>query len=218
MDRKIPTHQQTHARLRDMILFGDLAPGQAVTIQGLAAQLDAGMTPVREAIRRLTAAGALEALDNRRICVPRLGAAGAGQLRFARLAIEPELARRAALGAEDPDALVQRLLSIDSALDKAIAARDIRGYLRGNHAFHFALYGAAGAGVLLDLAAGLWLRFGPSLRVVISDAGGPGQPDRHQDACRALAARKPEAVAAALAADIADGADAVARAIAAGRL
>ena len=36
-------------------------------------------------------------------------------------------------------------------------------YLAANHAFHFALYEAAEAPVLLDLARSLWLRAGPSL-------------------------------------------------------
>jgi DNA-binding GntR family transcriptional regulator len=58
--RKIPSHEVTYAQLRDMVLFGVLEPGQPVTIQGLIADLGAGMTPVREAIRRLTAEGALE--------------------------------------------------------------------------------------------------------------------------------------------------------------
>mgnify|MGYP006194542369 CR=1 FL=1 len=67
--RKVPTHELTYARLRDMILFGRLEPGQAVTIQGLVRDLDAGMTPVREAIRRLTAEGALLPQGNRRVTV-----------------------------------------------------------------------------------------------------------------------------------------------------
>ena len=70
--RKIPSHEVTYARLRDMILFGHLAPGAPVTIQGLITELDAGMTPVREAIRRLTAEGALVLHDNRRVSVPRM--------------------------------------------------------------------------------------------------------------------------------------------------
>ena len=57
--RKIPSHEVTYTRLRDMILYGHLQPGQPVTIQGLIRDLDAGMTPVREAIHRLTAEGAL---------------------------------------------------------------------------------------------------------------------------------------------------------------
>jgi DNA-binding GntR family transcriptional regulator len=54
-DRKIPTHEVTYGRLRDMVLFGRLQPGQPVTIQGLTRDLDAGMTPVREAFRRVIA-------------------------------------------------------------------------------------------------------------------------------------------------------------------
>ncbi len=50
---KLPDHQRVYRKLRDMILFGELAPGQPVTIQGLVSTLDVGMTPVREAIRRL---------------------------------------------------------------------------------------------------------------------------------------------------------------------
>jgi len=63
--RKIPTHEVTYGRLRDMVLFGQLEPGQPVTIQGLIRDLEAGMTPVREAIRRLTAEGALTLQGNR---------------------------------------------------------------------------------------------------------------------------------------------------------
>ena len=50
---KPPAHELVYRRLREMILCGELEPGQAITIQGLVATLGAGMTPVREAIRRL---------------------------------------------------------------------------------------------------------------------------------------------------------------------
>ena len=83
--RKIPSHEVTYARLRDMILFGHLAPGAPVTIQGLIADLGAGMTPVREAIRRLTAEGALLPQGNRRVAVPQLSAEPLEHVAFARL-------------------------------------------------------------------------------------------------------------------------------------
>ena len=41
--RKVPSHELTYVRLRDMVLFGALAPGQPVTIQGLITDLGAGM-------------------------------------------------------------------------------------------------------------------------------------------------------------------------------
>ncbi|MBE2276547.1 MAG: GntR family transcriptional regulator, partial [Rhodobacteraceae bacterium] len=177
MSRKIPTHEVTYARLRDMILFGHLAPGQPVTIQGLIAELGAGMTPVREAIRRLTAEGALLPQGNRRVAVPPMTAETLDQLAFARLSIEPHLAERAA--ARLTPALIARLAGIDDAVTAAMDRGDIPAYLQANHAFHFALYEAADAPVLLDLARSLWLRAGPSLRAVIGRFGRTGQPDLH---------------------------------------
>ncbi len=88
-------HEVTYSRLRDMILFGALAPGQPVTIQGLTTELETGMTPVREAIRRLAAEGALMLQGNRRVSVPQMTESVLDQLAWARLAIEPQLARLA---------------------------------------------------------------------------------------------------------------------------
>lgn len=201
---RLPEHETTYRRLRDMLLFGALAPGQKVTIQGLVADLAAGMTPVREAIRRLTAEGALEPQDNRRVSVPRLTLAQLDELAFARLAIEPELARRAC--ARMTPAQKDILAALDREIDAAIAAHDVAGYLRGNYRFHFHLYDAAGAPILRGIAQGLWLRGGPSLRVVIESGNHIG-PDRHREALAALQAGDAPALAQALAQDIAQGLD-----------
>ena len=198
----LPVHETTYRKLRDLVLFGALAPGQRVTIQGLVAELGAGMTPVREAIRRLTAEGALEPHGNRRVSVPRLTGAQLEELSLARLAVEPELARRAA-GRVTPGALA-RLAAEDAAIDAAIAAGDVAGYLRGNYAFHFGLYDLAAAPILRGIAQGLWLRIGPSLRVVIEAGRQPG-PDRHREALAALGAGDGGALAQAVAADIRQG-------------
>jgi DNA-binding GntR family transcriptional regulator len=117
-DRKIPTHELTYARLRDMVLFGHLQPGQPVTIQGLVSDLDAGMTPVREAIRRLIAEGALTLQGNRRVLVPHLTPALLDQIAFARLTIEPRLAELAAPRLNP--AIIDRLEALDKGVDRAI--------------------------------------------------------------------------------------------------
>lgn len=214
--RKIPTHEVTYGRLRDMVLFGGLTPGQPVTIQGLIRDLDAGMTPVREAIRRLTAEGALVLQGNRRVSVPVMTASLLDQLAFARLTIEPKLAELAAarLG---PD-LIARLQAIDDTIEPAIHAGDIQGYLSQNHAFHFALYEAADAPVLIDMARSLWLRFGPSLRVVVGRYGTSGLPDRHAQALAAMRAGDAPGLARAIEQDIADGVGLVRLALDAGEI
>ncbi|PHQ84300.1 MAG: GntR family transcriptional regulator [Thalassobium sp.] len=198
-----PAHELTYRALRDMVLFGELAPGQPVTIQGLVASLGTGITPVREAIRRLTAEGALEAKGNRRIAVPVLDLRQLEQLSFARTQIEPHLASLAT--ARIDAAQIERLATIDDALNNAIQQGDIRGYLEHNHAFHSELYDAADAQILAGMAAALWLRVGPSLRVVCGRIGTQNLPDMHDEALRAMRAGDAAAVAAAIAADIAQG-------------
>lgn len=212
--RKVPDHERTYARLRDMVLYGHLEPGQPVTIQGLIRDLGAGMTPVREAIRRLVAEGALAAQDNRRVLVPPMTAGLVEQVAFARLAIEPRLAELAAEGMTAE--VLARLDAADDAVDAAIAAGDIPAYLAGNLAFHFTLYEAAGAPVLLDLARSLWLRFGPSLRVVCARFGDLELPDRHAEVLAAARAGDGPALARAIERDIAQGVEQVRAAIAAG--
>ena len=214
--RKIPTHEVTYARLRDMILFGVLQPGQPVTIQGLILELGVGMTPVREAIRRLTAEGALLPQGNRRVTVPRLTPMLLDQVAFARLTIEPKLAEMAA-GALTP-ALIERLEAIDGEVDAAIQVGAVSRYLESNHAFHFALYDASGAVVLVDMARSLWLRFGPSLRVVCAQMAASGLPDRHEEALVAMRAGDAAGLARAVERDIAQGLDQVKLALVRGEI
>ena len=214
--RKIPTHEVTYARLRDMILYGHLEPGAAVTIQGLVTDLGAGMTPVREAIRRLAAEGALEAQGNRRVAVPRLTPAMLEQVAFARLTIEPKLAEMAA--AHLDAALIEQLQGIDNQVDRAIRAGNIPAYLESNHAFHFCLYEASQAPVLVDMARSMWLRFGPSLRVVCARFGRDALPDRHSEALAAMRAGDAAGLRDAMTRDISQGIDQVSQALQQGEL
>ncbi|SDH86230.1 GntR family transcriptional regulator [Alloyangia pacifica] len=198
-----PAHELVYRRLREMVLFGELEPGQAVTIQGLVEQLGAGMTPVREALRRLISEGALAFRGNRRILVPVLDADAVEQLLLARVALEPQLARRAAERCTPED--IDRLRATDARLDHAIARGDVRGYLEENHRFHAELNAIAAAPILTELVEGLWLRFGPSLRVVCGMFGTRNLPDRHKDLLDALARGDAAAAADAMEGDVVQG-------------
>ncbi|WP_226625853.1 GntR family transcriptional regulator [Alloyangia pacifica] len=198
-----PAHELVYRRLREMVLFGELEPGQAVTIQGLVEQLGAGMTPVREALRRMISEGALAFRGNRRILVPVLDQEAVEQLLLARVALEPQLARRAAERCTPED--IERLRETDARLDHAIARGDVRGYLEENHRFHAELNAIAAAPILTELVEGLWLRFGPSLRVVCGMFGTRNLPDRHKDLLEALERGDPEAAADAMEGDVLQG-------------
>ena len=200
---KLPTHELVYRQIREMILFGELAPGQAVTIQGLVEELGAGMTPVREALRRLTAEGALAFLGNRRIAVPELDPAQLDQISFARQSVEPRLALMAA--ERITPAGIEELRLIDDELNLAIEQGDVGGYLKHNCRFHETLYAHSDANVLMQIANTLWLRVGPSLRVVCGRYGTSNLPDMHDEAIAAMRIGDHGAAARAIAKDIDQG-------------
>ncbi|MES0828361.1 GntR family transcriptional regulator [Ruegeria sp. SCP11] len=208
---KRPAHEQVYQTLKAQIMFGDLVPGQPVTIQGLTDSLGVGMTPVREAIRRLISDGALVFQGNRRVSVPVLSADDVEQMIFARLSIESELSKRATAKLSSSD--IDHLERLDQRLDRTIIDGDVSGYLQLNHTFHETLYSYADAPILRDLAERLWLRFGPSLRVVCGRFGTQSLPDRHKDIIAALRAGDADAAANATAQDIEQGMELMADAL-----
>ena len=199
----IPNHELVYRQIREMILFGELAPGQAVTIHGLVKELGAGTTPVREALRRLTAEGALDFQGNRRICLPVLSLSQLEELSFARLAIEPHLAFLATGNMDISD--VERLQKVDDSLNVAIAQGNVRAYLEHNYRFHEMLYAHSKARILISISGALWLRIGPSLRVVLGRFGTANLPDKHKEALIALRAGDAGAVAKAINEDLRQG-------------
>ena len=200
LQTNIPVHEMVYRKLRDLILFGEIAPGQAVTIHGLVERLDAGMTPVREAIRRLTSEGALNLRGNRRIIVPKLSDQNMSELYFLRKSLEPKLIFLATARAKKND--IVRLARIDADLDHAINEGDINNYLRKNYEFHKELYRLADAPILETVADGLWMRHGPSLRVVCGRVGALGLTDQHKETLTAMSLGDAEKAAEAIRADL----------------
>ena len=205
-------HEQVYQKLREQILFGEIAPGQPVTIQGLTDSLGAGMTPVREAIRRLTANGALVFQGNRRVSVPVLTQSDLDEILYVRKSIESELVRRAT--GHLTTAHIDELELVDAQLDAAITKGDVAGYMRRNYQFHGILYSQAQSPIMVDIADRLWLRFGPSLRVVCGRYGTKNLPDRHKDLMDALRSSDAEAAATAIEQDVEQGMELVAAVLA----
>ncbi|MEZ5911990.1 MAG: FCD domain-containing protein [Paracoccaceae bacterium] len=102
-----------------------------------------------------------------------------------------------------------QLSALDDQVTAAIDTGDIHRYLLTNYRFHFMLYERAEAPILLSLAQSLWLRFGPSLRVVCGRYGTSNLPDRHQEAMAAAMAGDSAALAHAIHEDISQGIDQV---------
>jgi len=179
-----PTHERVYLLLRDMILFGDFQPGRAVTLLGVAEQLGVSITPVREAVRRLTAEQALQFHGNRRVSVPEIDPARLEELYEVRLLLEPNLATKAL--SSDGSLLADRLEKIDSKIDAAISDGDVKTYLKQNYRFHFEIYQAANSVVCMPIVASLWLQIGPFLRIVCGRMGTSNLADHHKSAIEAI--------------------------------
>ena len=198
-----------YADLRQRLVTGRMCPGYELSTRSLAAELGVSQTPVRDALSRLAAEGAVSIRSKRRVRVPPMTQERFEDLLHCRLLLEPDAAANALPFLDD--ALVARLREADAALDRAIAGGDADAYMRANHEFHFTLYRAQGRATLTQLIETLWLQFGPFMRVAYGRVSNTNLNDYHQAAIRAVVDRDREALRTAIADDIADGMGLIAR-------
>jgi DNA-binding GntR family transcriptional regulator len=200
----LPTHERVYRSLRGQILAGEMAPGDSVTLRGLAESLGVSMTPAREAVRRLVAERALEMTASGRAAIPTPGLARLEELFRARELLEPELAVRALPRADK--SLISSLRAIDGTIDGYLAKGDATGYVRANNEFHTTLYALADAPALMALVESVWLQTAPVMRRIYGRIGTAALADYHEAALTALASRDAAALADAIRQDVAQGA------------
>ena len=196
---------QVYAELRDNLIHGMFDAGEPLKIRDLAARLSVSTMPVREALGRLVSEHAVEAMANRSVRVPLITADRLEDLAHARRLIEGELTALAVPRIESDG--IAELKDLTAAYD-ALAGGAImaaREASRLNHAFHFAIYRAAGSPVLIPVVESLWMQSGPYVRAaaaIYDGSDGAGATNHHHRLIEAIAAQDVQAARAALAADI----------------
>lgn len=179
------------ALLREMIISGEFAGGEALRQRDLASRFGVSQTPVREALRRLESEGLV-------INDPHRGATVAESRRGIvednsqiRAVLEPLGARLAAL------AITEEQLSALQELNDAMVALtgDDEAYGDLNRRFHFAIYEAAASPVLLSMMRLLWQAMPEGPKVTRPHAESAAQ---HQELIDALSARDPDRAAEVL--------------------
>ncbi|NSX54119.1 GntR family transcriptional regulator [Parasulfitobacter algicola] len=154
-------HDRIYRVLRSRIMHGELHPGQALTLRGIGQEYGVSMTPVREAMRRLVAEGALSLSSSGRVATPELSNERIEELAALRALLEPELSSRALPRAHM--ALIERLESINGTIAVAVTKGDAVSYIRSNLEFHRTLYLRAQAPAMLAMAETVWLQLGPTM-------------------------------------------------------
>ncbi|RJG12788.1 GntR family transcriptional regulator [Pseudomonas cavernicola] len=192
---------QLYQRIRKGLLAGQFRPGERLKIRDLAAALGTSPMPVRTALQRLVAEGALEAEPQRSVRVPPMTRERFQQLFQVRLALEGLAVETATprLTASDLAILQGCVERMESALER----RDVQGYLNDNSLFHLTLYQACANPVLLRMIEGLWLQVGPFFNRLFTEADlSLRLNDFHDDTLKALKAGDGKAARAAVEQDL----------------
>ncbi len=202
-DSQTAAHDRIYRTLRLQVMYGELRPGQALTLRGLAKQHDVSMTPVREALRRLVAEGALALSSSGRVTTPELSNDRIEELAALRALIEPELASRALPRAHL--ALIDRLQTINMANAEAVVKQDAVAYIRTNLEFHRTLYLRAQAPAMLAVIETIWLQLGPTMRALYTRLRRNEPPQYHRMIIAALRAGDEPGLRLAVRTDVTQG-------------
>lgn len=191
---------QVFRHVTELILDGSIVPGEMVTVQSLADAFGVSPMPVREALRRLTAANALTVVSGRSIGIPPLTRARLTDLRNVRFEIEAIAAGWAAERCNDE--VLSDLRHHLVALESANAAGDVKAYVRTNYAFHFSIYRAAQSENMLKIIENLWLQISPYFNMLHDSGNYSTANEHHQEMVAALANGDVASVQEAIRADI----------------
>jgi DNA-binding GntR family transcriptional regulator len=143
---RIGLHEQAAARLRLLIVRGDLAPGEPLLEADLSDALGISRTPLREALKRLASEGLVELRLNRSAIVAPLRVAELAELFEAVSAIERCAAELAATRMSERD--IERLEALQQRIEWHHDRGELRDYFEVNQQIHGAIVGLAGNSVL----------------------------------------------------------------------
>lgn len=133
--------------LRTMILTGEIAPGWRMTQDQLAGVLGVSITPVREALLRLSTLGLIEATRGRSFRVAETTPDDVRDVFWEHASLAAELTRRSC--ARRSDELVTALRACRHAYEQAVRADDLDAMTTAEWEFHRTIYRAAGSPRLL---------------------------------------------------------------------
>ncbi|WP_323042578.1 GntR family transcriptional regulator [Gemmobacter sp.] len=202
-DSTLSAHDRLYRLLRSQVMHGEIPPGQALTLRGLAEAHGLSVTPVREALQRLVAEGALTLSSSGRVATPELTPERIEELAAIRALIEPEMAARALPRAHF--ALIDRLAAINTLNAEAVARQDAVAYIRTNLEFHRTLYLRAQAPAMLAICETVWLQLGPTMRALYARLRRNEPPAHHRHILAALRAGDEPGLRLAVRTDVTQG-------------
>jgi DNA-binding GntR family transcriptional regulator len=142
--------------LREIILTGELRPGDRLLQTQLAERFDVSATPIREAIQQLVAEGVLSHSPYKGVQVAEVSLTEMREIYLIRAALEPLATRMAVPNLRISD--INQLHNFQSSILASIEADDLETMLKRNYDFHWLIYDAAAMSHLSRILRNLWVK------------------------------------------------------------
>lgn len=136
------TSDYATAAIRQMILTGELKPGDRIDQNDIAVRLDISRHPVRQAIERLAERGFVQSRPHRSVIVSELSVEDMEQVYAARTLLENEAIRLS--WAQYDAAFLKEARALIHAMDRAMRNADLDEFMFHNLEFHMNFYRRCG--------------------------------------------------------------------------
>jgi DNA-binding GntR family transcriptional regulator len=136
-----PLHGVVADRLRDLIVQGDLAPGERLNERLLTERFGISRTPLREAIKMLSAQGLVKLLPNRGAVVTELTTEDAENMFQVMGVLEGLAGELASKRATDKE--IAEVRDLHERMEQFYAEKDLTGYFQLNQLIHEKIVAAA---------------------------------------------------------------------------
>ena len=148
----LPIRLRVAAILRKVLLAGEFAPGQELSLTEIAARMGVSRTPVREAFQALAAEGLLELRMNRGAIVASIDEKFIRDHFELRQLLECEAVKRTIQNKAD----MTKLLNLQQWAESHLTTMTEAGYRNYNQQLHTEFWKGSGNQKLYDLLSSLW--------------------------------------------------------------
>ncbi|OLP46374.1 GntR family transcriptional regulator [Rhizobium oryziradicis] len=195
--------EKVYERITEVLMRGGFQPGQKVSSRKLAAALGTSDMPVRAALGRLVAEGAVTQNANGTFTIPLISRKKFQDVMELRALLEGR-ATTAACGRMSQKSL-HELKTFGMGLEEAIAKNDIDLYLDYNQRLKFSIYKHCNSDILFLHIRLLWLLAAPFLRHLNKDLSQMTDANFHDAAIAALIDNRAEDAGAEITRDVQAG-------------
>jgi DNA-binding GntR family transcriptional regulator len=183
--------EQVYEEIKNLILLGKILPGERVSYNKLAINLNVSLIPLRESMNLLEADGLIEIKSRKGVFVKDLKESEVDEIYYLREILEPIVLREAILNISENQ--IKKLKNLNIEIEKSKKDSNSHLLFLQNKDFHIYIYSIANKPFLLKLIQQLWKWTAPYRTIYYSQSKQKEQiKDLHLSIIEACEKKEPE--------------------------